>query len=168
MHIARPFQRTITFTRPSDTTQYTAGDAISDATTTATAATFVMPSMAAFDGGGGVIHSISIHKTDQDLTGFDVDVMFFSSQPVATGWDDNAAIAITDTEWQSCVGGASLVGSSHAASVVNGDYMIRTNLDIVYQCASGSTSLYMVLIARGTYTPASAEVFTVKVGAVVQ
>lgn len=168
MHIARPTVRTAAFTRPADTAQYTANDAVSDNTTTATAATFTLSSMAAYDGGGGVLHSLSIHKTDQDLVGADFDVYLFSTQPVGTTYEDNAAIAITDAVFQTCVGVVEFTAAEHAKSPVTGDYFYRTDLDVVYQCASSSTSLYFVVVARGSYTPASAEVFTLKFGFVVE
>ena len=163
MSWTRQFLRTVTFTRPADTTQYTAGDAVSDATTTATAATFVLTGMAANAHIGGKITGVSLYKSDQDQTGADFDVYFFDTQPAATGWDDNAAIAITDAEWKQCVGFVRLVASTDAVSVVSGDLYHRTNLDLVYQCVSGSTLLYPVIVARGAYTPASAEVFTLRI-----
>lgn len=166
MHISRPFVRTITFTRPSDTTQYSAGDGVSDATTTATAATFVLPSMAHV-GMGGIIKSVMLHKSDDDLTGADFDIYFFDTQPVATGWDDNAALAITDAEWKNCIGFVALTGSSDGRSVTTGNVYNKTNLDLPYECVAASNSLYVVVVARGTYTPASGEVFTIRVGAVV-
>lgn len=163
--VTRQIMRTVSFTRPSDTTQYTAGDAVSDATTTATAATFVLTGMASMKGGGGKITGVWLHKSDQDLTGADFDVYFFDTQPVATGWDDNAAIAITDAEWKQCVGFVQLTAASDGLSVVTGDLFGRTNLDMAYECVAGSTTLYPVIVARGTYTPASAEVITLRVGA---
>lgn len=171
-HIARPLVRVMSFTRPNDSTQYSAGDAVSDATTTATAATFLIPSMGAGSGMGGIIHSVTLHKSDQDQTGADFDIYFFKSQPVATGWDDNAAVAITDTEWQSCVGFVSFTASTDARSVVTGDIYCKSNLDLPYECGTDTTTvvapLYYLIIARGTYTPAAQEVFTLTIGAVIQ
>lgn len=172
MNIARPFIRTAAFTRPSDTTQYTAGDAVSDNTTTATLATFVLPNMGAMAGMGGVIRSVTLHKTDQDQTGADFDIYFFTTQPAGTTFEDNAAIAITDAVFQTCVGFVALTASSDGRSVVTGDLYCKTNLDLPYECGADTTTvvapLYFVVVARGTYTPASAEVFTLTVGAVIQ
>ena len=155
---------TVSFTRPADTTQYGLADAISDATTTATAATFAIPGMASVNGGFGRIHSLTLHKSDQDLTGADFDVAFFTGQPVATGFDDNAALAITDTEWKQCVGVVPLTAAANGASVANGDLFCARNVNLVYKCETSVRSLYFVVVARGTYTPASAEVFTLTVG----
>jgi hypothetical protein len=162
----RPFVRTMAFTRPADTTQYTAGDAVSDNATTPTVATFALPSMA-YSGFGGIIHGVVLHKSDQDQTGADFDIYFFDTQPAAAGWEDNAAIAITDAEWKRCVGFVSFVASTDARSVATGDIYCKTNLDIAYECVGGD-SLYVLFVARGTYTPGNAEVFTLNVGAVVR
>lgn len=164
MLATRQFTRTVSFTRPADTTQYSAGDAVSDNATTPTAATFVLTGMAGISRGGGKITGVWLHKSDQDLTGADFDVYFFDTQPAAAGWEDNAAIAITDAEWKQCVGFVQLTAAADGVSVVTGDLFGKTNLDIAYQCASGSTSLYPVIVARGTYTPASGETFTLRVG----
>lgn len=168
MHIARPFVRTASFTRPNDTTQYAAGDAVSDDATTATAATFALPSMAAVAGMGGVIQSVTLHKTDVDAVGADFDIYFFSTQPGGTTYEDNAAEAITDAVFQTCVGFVALTAAANARSMALGDIYCRTNLNLVYECAAASTTLYFVIVARGTYTPAAQEVFTLKVGVVVQ
>lgn len=172
MHIARPFVRRASFTRPSDTTQYGAGDAVSDDTTTATLASFVLPNMGAMAGMGGVIQSVCLHKSDQDLTGADFDIYFFDTQPVGTGFEDNAAIAITDAEWKRCLGVVPLTAAANGASAVTGDFFCARNVILPYECGADTTTiiapLYFVIVARGTYTPASAEVFTLTVGAVIQ
>jgi hypothetical protein len=165
LHVARSFVRTATFTRLADTTQYTAGDAVSDNATTATAATFTLTAMAAQGGLGGVIKSVTLHKSDQDQTGADFDIYFFDTQPVGTGYEDNVAIAITDAEWAKCVGFVALTATSDARSVGNGDLYNKTNLDLPYECVA--SSLYFVIVARGTYTPADSEVFTLRVGGIV-
>lgn len=161
-----PFCRVATFARPSNTTQYTAADAVSDNATTATASKFTLTGMAPAAGMGGVIHSVTLHKDDHDLTGADFDIYFFTTQPAGTTYEDNAAIAITDAVFATCIGFVALVGSTDGRSVETGDIYCKTNLDIPYTCASGSNSLYYVIVARGTYTPADGETFTLTVGGV--
>ncbi len=161
------FTRTATWTRLGNTTQYTAADAVSDNATAATAATFTLKSMAGA-GMGGLIHSLTLHKSDHDLTGADFDIYFFSVQPAGTGYEDNVAIAITDAEWANCFGFVALVGSTDGRSVENGDIYTKTNLDLPYECAKGDNSIYFVVVARGTYTPADSEIFTLTIGAKVQ
>lgn len=153
--------RSATFTRPADTTQYTAGDSVADNATTPTAATFTLLGM----GNSGRITSVTLHKSDQDQTGADFDVYFFDTQPAAAGYEDNAAIAITDAEWKQCIGFVQLTAAADVVSVVTGDLYNKTNLDLPYQTLTNN-NLYFVIVARGTYTPASAEAITLRVGAV--
>lgn len=158
------FVAQIQFTRPADTTQYSVGDAISDDATTATVATFTLKGMSSRSNGGGKIKSVVLHKTDQDLTGADFDVYFFDTAPVGTNFEDNAAVALTDAEMQTCVGFVQLTAASDGVSMGTGDLYNKTNLDLPYECKGNTTNLYAVVVARGTYTPASAEVFTIRVG----
>ena len=86
----------------------------------------------------------------------------FDTTVVVTGFKDNLIIAITDAEWQTCVGIVRFAAAD-GATVVTGDIWNKTNLDLSYKCAAGSTSLFGVMIARAGYTPASGEVFTFRV-----
>lgn len=162
--MAVQFTRTIQFTRPNNTTQYTAADAVSDNATTATIATFTLSSMARGPGLGGRITGVSLHKTDQDLTGADFDLYLFDTAPLGTVFEDNAAHALTDANLQACVGVIPLLAASHAVTggMISGDLYHRTNLDMAYGLTGSTPALYLVIIARGTYTPAAEEVFTIR------
>lgn len=158
-----PWVRRITFTRPADTTQYTAGDAVSDNATTPTAATFMLTGLSTQTDSGGVIRAVTLHKSDQDLTGASFRLYFFDTQPAAAGYEDNAAIAITDAEFKRCIGFVDLVTSTDIISCVTGDIGCKSNLSLSYQYAAGNSPLYVVIVATGTYTPASEEVITLTV-----
>lgn len=165
--MAVQFTKQIQFTRPNNTTQYTAGDAVSDNATSATVASFTLSGMATALGRGGRITNVTLHKSDQDLTGADFDIYLFDTAVAGTSFEDNAAHALTDAELQTCIGFVSLTAASHAVSggMITGDLYSRSNLDWAYgfQGQTG-TSLYVVVIARGTYTPAAQEVFTLRFG----
>lgn len=146
------------FTRPANVTAYAAGDAISDDTTTPTALTFTGP--ARLPEYGGAIRAVTVHKSDQDLTNADFDLLLFDTSPAVAGFDDNAALAITDAEFANCVGRVAFTGSSDGVSVVTGDLYVKQNLYIPFVVGT-TNALYGVLVARAAYTPASGEVFTV-------
>ncbi len=148
---------TQTITRPANTTQYTAGDGVSTATT-GTILTFA--GVAPAGKMGGRITSLYVHKTDQDEVEAAFDLNLFDTTVAVAGFEDNNAIAITDAEWQTGVGVISLAASEWK-SVVTGSVWSKGDLNYAYQCAAG-TSLFGVLVARDTYTPASAEVFTIR------
>lgn len=158
------FTKVIQFTRPNNATQYTAGDAVSDNATTATVATFTLSNMATGVGLGGHITTMLLHKTDQDLTGADFDVYLFRAAPSGANFEDNAAVALTDAEWQSCVNFVQFRASADSVSVNTGDLLARTNLNIHYGFGGMTTrDLYVVIVARGTYTPFAEEVFTLNI-----
>ena len=162
--VTQPWLRTITFTRPSNTTQYTAGDAVSDDATTPTAATFALATdLSVVGSAGGKIRAVTLHKSDQDLTAASFRILFFDTQPAAAGWEDNAAIAITDAEFKRCIGFVDLTTGTDGVSVVTGDLFCKSNLDLSYRYVTGTSPIYVVIVATDTYTPASAEVFTLTV-----
>lgn len=162
----QPWVRRITFTRPADTTQYTAGDGVSDATTTATVATFAVSGLSTVVDTGGIIKSVALYKSDQDLTNASFQVTFFDTQPVGTGFDDNAQLAITDTEWKRMLNFVQLTTTSDSSNMVTGDAFGKTNCDIPYAYVTGSSPIYVVVSALAAYTPASEEVFTLVIGGV--
>lgn len=166
MSFPTPWVRRITFTRPANTTAYTLGDAVSDDATTPTATTFLLSGLSTKVDTGGIIKSATLYKSDSDLTNASFQINFFDTQPAAAGWDDNAAVAITDDEWKRCYGFAQLVTGTDSSAVQTGDVYCKTNLDLPYAYVTGSSPIYVVITALAAYTPASAEVFTLVVGGV--
>lgn len=157
----RSFDETASFSRPANTTAYADGDGVSDDATTPTAATFKIPDVARTNGMGGEITDIYLHKDDQDTTNADFTVYLFDTLPAVAGFNDNAAIAITDAEFQNCIGFV-VFGNADAENVVTGDNWHKSNLNIRYRCAAADNSLYFVVVARAAYTPASGETFTLR------
>ena len=148
---------TQTITRPANATQYTAGDGVS----TAAGAVLTFAGVAPFAGMGGRINSLYVHKTKQDETTAAFDLNLFDTTFVAAGVSDNDAVAITDAEWQTGIGFVEMLAADWR-DVKTGSMWHKTNLDLTYICAADSTSLFGAMIARGTYTPASGEVITIR------
>jgi hypothetical protein len=148
------------FTRPADTTQYAAGDLVANSTTagSVTPLSFALSNNA---GGTVKVRRVRIGKTDTDLTGASFRAHFYTASPVAAN-GDNGAYATTQ----------------HAAYLGSVDVVVGLSLttdDVGWGAATigaepaarvdASATLYALLEARGTYTPASAEVFTVTIEA---
>jgi hypothetical protein len=149
---------TATFTRPADTNIYAATDSVNVATT---GVALEFKSMVPIPGMGGILRGAVMHKTDQDLTAAAFDLYLFDTAPAGAGFEDNAVIAITDAEWLNCVGFIEFA-QADGRSVVTGDLWNKTNLDLAYQTVKNDSSLYGVLVAQAAYTPASAEVFNIR------
>lgn len=151
------------FTRPADTTAYTAGDAISNATgTTHTYLTF--SDCAAAVGGGGTVISGVLASSANQGTKLDAELWLFHTAP--TAMEDNAAFDPTDAEMLTVVGiiefGTSdwYVGNAGAGATGNAVALGSTGV-FPFVCQSTSKDLYGLLVARNAYTPVSGEVLTV-------
>lgn len=145
-------------TRPSDTTAYAAGDAISDNATTATAAGYFALDFKGRPGGGLMLTDFTLHKSDQDQTNADIWVHLFTTAPAFAGFEDNATLAITDAEWKEHKGSVKF-DADDWANVGNGDTQtVSKTIGIVP--ASDSSTIYGIMSAGAAYTPGSGEIFT--------
>ena len=142
------------YTRPADTTAYAAADAISDSTTAPTVLTFT--DAARNQGKGGIIVDATINSSAAPATTLQCELWLFDTEPTPT--DDNSAFALTDAESLNVIAVIPFtVGyKSDANTIYHGDRTI-----VPFRCATASTTLYGLLVARNAYTPASAEVLTV-------
>lgn len=147
---------TATFDRPADTTAYASGDAIADGTSAALVMTFTQ--CVPENGRGAKITGALLFKDDASVTNCDIDLVLFNASP--TAFEDNAAYDPSDAEIQTIRGVISFVNGDAVVGANNAMWH-KTNLDIVVKAAAGTQTLYGALVARGAYTPASAETFTV-------
>ena len=150
----RPTNVTVQVTRPADTTQYSANDAISDSTSAPTVLT--LAGVAPDNGYGGIIRGCSLVKSTNTLTAAAFSVHLFRN--TFTGLEDNAAVDLTDPEARTYIGGFAFAAADGLALGLNAIWS-KTNLDIPFVCESTSDDLYVVLRSDSTYTPASAEIF---------
>lgn len=140
---------TSTFVRPADITQYAAGDLVANSTTagSVTPLSFVSPK-----GQPHYIKSVSLYHTDQDATGSTFRVWFLNASPVVTN-GDNGALAGIDA--------ATVLGTVAITADQNCGDTYGISAAPVGLAVSGT--VYAVIEATGTYTPASAETFGVSV-----
>lgn len=171
-HFASGVLRTLSssVTRPADTTAYASGDLAANSTTAASV-TSMSFSIGTVNGGGFSVRRARIKKSGTSTTNASFRLHLFTVDPaslasgIANG--DNGAFstkgvsgylgAFDVTVGQAFVDGAAGIGApiSGAGTEVNGE------------CGSTSQTIYGLLEVRGAYTPASAEVFTVELEAVV-
>lgn len=163
--------RTVSFTRPSDTTQYAAGDVVGTAATNPLK--FTDASRAKVNS-GAVVSATLISSANQATKG-DFDLMLFDTHLTADA--DNATFTPTDAELATCVGIVSFIGTTAKLGNITsgaGGNLIYPNpvimpigYSIVNTAGVESDCLWGVLVARSTYTPVSAEVFYIRLGLVV-
>lgn len=146
----------VTFTRPSDTNAYTAGDVVSNSTSAATILEFTA---ASFEGGGGVIQAATLIDSVAAGTKPEFDLYLFDTTVVME--NDNAAWDPSDTEVKTFIGKIDFLAADFETMGANGVTQVR-NINLPFKCVANSTILYGILVARNAYTPTSAEQFTVR------
>ena len=148
------------FTRPANTTQYTANDVVSNGTTSL----LVFKDCARKLGGSGMILSALMFDSVDAATNPSFDLVLFDSAGLTLA-ADNAAGTITDTELLGCVAVITLDGTVAANVSTVGPNLIvgATSIYQRFKCADNSRDLYGVVVDRGGYTPASAETFSFKI-----
>lgn len=150
---------TAVFTRPSDTTQYAAGDVVGPVTTPAAMS---FPKAARAQGGSGRIVEIMLAFDLETITTATFRLHFFNA--VLTPAADNAAFTGVSTNPASYLGyvdppilvtqaGGTLGAIRHTAGVST-----TSAMPFNYVCADGGTGLWVVITALGTYTPKSAGI----------
>ncbi len=153
---------TVIFSRPNNTTAYTAGDVISDSATTFTPS-LVFPNMAASAGGGGYIVKAQL---DTNLKTFlsQCRLYLFNSANVLVAGDNvagtqlfvNQPYALGYLDFSVLVSGAG-AGSTSATALFTGN--------VQYRCAPTDTQLYGYLVDATGSTPAAFQQFAVQVEA---
>jgi hypothetical protein len=149
------------FTRPSNTTAYAAGDVVGPVTT---AAVQTITGAARQNGGSGKIVGAILETNNATVTNgtFRVHVYNASFTPDA----DNAAFAGQHTNRAAYQGSFDfniLVADSASAEGAIAQLRAATDVDnglpLNFECAAGNSALYCVIVALGAYVPASAQVF---------
>lgn len=152
--------KSLSFTRPSDTTQYAAGDVIA-ATVQATLPFTGVPTIS---GGGALLQSAIISSRGNQSTKLDADLLLFSAD-ISDLDADNAAFTPTDAQLETLVGVINFPTASwkagDATSGAGGNaFCAVNNIGLVVK----QDTLYGVLVARNTYTPLSGEIFKINLG----
>jgi hypothetical protein len=157
-------------TRPADTTAYSAGDVISEATTNdhytfGAAGTSALndTKLARAEVGTGTINKATLYSSANQATKLDAELWLFTSD--ITEVADNSAFAPSDAEVLTLVDIISFpttgwkIGNATAGAGGNAVCVV-VNIDRPYKTGT-SGILYGQLVARNGYTPVSGEVFTV-------
>ena len=150
----------VTITRPNNTTQYAAGEVITQ--TTPVVLTFEGASR--LPGGNSMIIDAIIMDSANQTLKLSAELWLFTAAPVMD--DDNAVFTPTSAELLKLIGimqfstafvGDAAAGASGNCALVSEHTYLPQN----FQCASGLTSIYGVLITRNAYTPIANEVLTI-------
>jgi hypothetical protein len=162
MHVAGGMADVIaaSVTRPANTTPYASGDVIG------TAATHVLTfeDMARRVGLTGVIIDVLIIDSANQAAKANLELWLFDTPPAAQV--DNVAFAPSDAEMETLIGIVDVNATPYVGNPASGAdgscvYTALTQ-NLPFKCGAASTDLYGVLVHRDSYTPVSAEKFTVR------
>lgn len=148
-------ERSATFTRPADTTQYASGDLVANSTT---AGSVTLMSWA-FGSPGVWLRRLLVTKSDPDTTGASFRLWLHNDSAVTFTNGDNGALSIASSTLPiaNVAAGQPIEFDFDFSLTGSGDVGVATwDTGLIYLPAT----TYGFLEARGTYTPASAEVFT--------
>lgn len=146
------------FTRPSNTTQYAVGDLI--ANNTAAASVVPLSWAASPQRAGFYVVGVRLHKSDHDLTSAQFRIHLYKASPTFTSAGDNGVfstvVATGNSDWLGSFDGTMVASHADGDSVV----CVPTEGVILPAALAAGTTIYGLIEALATYTPASAEVFT--------
>lgn len=149
------------FTRPSNTTAYAAGDVVGPVTTDAVE---TLSGVGRTNGGTGRIVAAILETNLATVTNGTFRVHLFNTS--FTPEADNAAFASLHANrayYQGYFDFNILVADSASAAAAVAQLRNATDIDngipLDFECASGDSALYAVIVALAAYTPASAQVF---------
>ena len=146
-----------TITRPSDTTAYASGDLVANSTTANSVTPFSWTNAVKFPGGPIRIERIRIVKSGTSVSQSSFRVHLYNQAPASVTNGDNGAWLTSVTGY---IGAFDVTVDRAFTNGADGAGISLTSTPMTCKTASGSTTLFALLEARGAYTPANAETFT--------
>lgn len=153
---------TAELTRPSDTNAYTAGDVVSNSTTTSTMLTFT--NAARINGGSGYI-VLARAVTDKKSITPRLDLQVYNDN-TATIAGDNVLHAELYADIGKRIGNIVLPAMSTPLGTTNSDLSraMDATIRVPYKAAAGTRNVYVLVTTLDAFTPASAEKVSVTLG----
>ena len=155
-------QVTANFTRPANTTAYTAGDAVSNSTSSPTIITF--SNAARFNGGTLRLSTASlVLNAAPPATPPNFSLLLFDTSTTPT--NDNSPWGLSNADSLHCLTSIPLIASFPFSPIVAsvGNNMIynweANGEGRLIKCASADVNLYAQLMIMNSYTPTSGETF---------
>lgn len=149
----------VEFTRPADTTAYTAGDVVSDSTSATTMQ--AIANAARISGGGGFIVGARLVTDKKSITPR-IRAHVFNTNG-ATIAADNVAYKTLYADEGKKVGRIDLPAMTTPTDTTNSTISLAEDFTIRVPYVCTATSLYFVLEALDGFTPANGEKFTLTV-----
>lgn len=157
-------RRSAEITRPENTTQYAAKDAIADAS--ASAITHKIAEVARANGKGGMIVHAELHTDDVTPWTNSIYCVIYDKAAPSAFVADNSAFDLKYADVANIAGVIKFPSFEYATGAAGAD--IRSyveGLDLTFECAGDADDIYFQLyIPSGTPTPISGQKFTLSLG----
>lgn len=146
------------FTRPNDTTAYASGDLIANSTTAGS----VVPLEFNVGKGGFQIHNMVFQKNGTGVTNatHDLEIFCGDTKPTNTA-GDNAAFTLANCPKEGHLSTVVNTDIGTYGACVDGATIFSANWGMFLVGYAETGHIWMFLRAKGAYTPAANEVFTV-------
>lgn len=150
-----------TITRPANVTPYASGQLVANSVTAGSVAALQFSTLARVSGGSGLIVGAAIQKSSNVVTSAAFRIHFFNTIPTfVTAGDGSAISTVVQASAKGYLGYVditAMVGFSDVAWGSGAPDNTRGSIPYV----ATAQIIYAIVEARGAYTPASAEVFTI-------
>lgn len=169
--VGTPKTISATFSRPANTTAYSAGKVLADATSGATMLAF--SSVGASNGGGFTLKQVILKDSAINSSGsaYPDFMLHLFSAALGTPLNDGANFDLSDSEVLTLIGSVPIYGQSDAfvtnitageGSGASGNRVVYVNgLDTLIVCGGSTTSVYAVIECLNAWTPVSGESFQI-------
>lgn len=148
---------TATFTRPADTTAYTANDLVANSVTAGS----VVPMTFNFPGANGFkLWRVSVSANSATNTNAKFKLHLYTSSTITCANGDNGAWSTTNSGYIDNVA-IDCTTSSFTDNLTGWGTYVNTSVQVPLLTALTSHKIYGLLQATAAYTPTSGEVFTV-------
>lgn len=151
------------FTRPADTTAYASGDLVANSTTAGSVAVPTIVFNPAASGGTAFVRRVKLKKSGTGVTNAAFRVHIYRSAPTPTN-GDNGVWLTTESAWVGSfdvtIDKAFSDGAAGVGIPTTGTVIAIVNPSNTANPAA-AVRLWALIEARGAYTPASAEIFTI-------
>lgn len=154
------------FTRPADTTAYASGDLVANSTTAGSVAPITVP-LGAGPAQKGMIRRVSLVKSNTSATNAAFRVHFYTAAGTITFANGDNGAWSTDRA-ANYLGYCDIAAMQAFTDGCSGQAAPAVGYEINFRLGASVAQVYAVLEARGAYTPASGETFTLSVEAVLE
>jgi len=144
------------FTTPAGTSAYALNNLIANSATAGSVVPMTFTSACRVNGGTGMIRRLRIKTPDTGFAGQTVTEYFYRDSPTVTN-GDHAAWLSTESNY---IGAVTVTLDKHFSDYEKGVGTPSVGTEINFDCATGSTAIYGLLVAGGAITPQGAKVIT--------